>query len=182
MDIANTIVQLVQLGFIGFATALAFLSFILLRKLPTQNDAGVDIDVIRCKTNLLRLFMCLSLFFVIAGLCVELMNPKVSALLTVSPLEPYLPSDSYIIFVRDKQVASGEIILTDKDPIIIHLDKLYNDILDKERTIEIQTIAIESRDKTIETKRNFIELWDIVTVADVQDNIRRGEESDEAGI
>ncbi|MDU9050162.1 MAG: hypothetical protein Q3M30_15045 [Candidatus Electrothrix sp. Rat3] len=77
------IVELVKLGFLGFATAILVLSYLLLQKIMTSKDFEGDNLLIRCRE--IRLFMLMSFGVILVGMTWDLLDPKVNVKFDVSP-------------------------------------------------------------------------------------------------
>jgi hypothetical protein len=77
------IVELVKLGFLGFATAILILSYLLLQKVMASKDFEGENLKIRCRE--IRLFMLMSFGVILVGMAWDLLDPKVNVRFNVSP-------------------------------------------------------------------------------------------------
>ena len=77
------IVELVKLGFLGFATAILILSYLLLQKVMASKDFEGENLLIRCRE--IRLFMLMSFGVILVGMTWDLLDPKVNVKFDVSP-------------------------------------------------------------------------------------------------
>lgn len=85
-------VRILELGFHGFAFLMAFLGFLLLRRLITQRDqqtAPKDVDVLRMRLQGVKVFLLVSVIFLVAGGALEIVRqvvkPRFALPITISP-------------------------------------------------------------------------------------------------
>lgn len=77
------IVELVKLGFLGFATAILVFSYTLLQRIMGSKDFEGDNLLIRCKE--IRIFMAVSILVILIGMVWEFINPHVAVTLDIAP-------------------------------------------------------------------------------------------------
>lgn len=77
------IVELVKLGFLGFATAIIVFSFLLLQKIVETKEIDGENLVVRCRE--IRIFMLMSILVIFIGMAWEVIDPHVTVKFNVSP-------------------------------------------------------------------------------------------------
>jgi hypothetical protein len=81
----NFIVDLVKLGFLGFAAAIVFYSFSLMNNVMNCDQIKEGEVVARAKE--IRIFMAMSILVIIIGMIWEFFNPRVAIVLNFAPDE-----------------------------------------------------------------------------------------------
>lgn len=116
------IVELVKLGFLGFATAILILSYLLLQKVMASKDFEGENLLVRCRE--IRLFMLMSLIVIVVGMIWDLMDPKINIKFDVSPEESV--SDLVVKADGKKVNLDGENVqMRDDNEVSINLFALY---------------------------------------------------------
>ncbi|CAK8722653.1 hypothetical protein GCAAIG_12320 [Candidatus Electronema halotolerans] len=116
------IVELVKLGFLGFATAILILSYLLLQKVMASKDFEGENLTIRCRE--IRLFMLMSFGVILVGMTWDLLDPKINIKFDVTPEE--IAHDLVVKAAGKKVDINGEDVpMQDENEVSINLFALY---------------------------------------------------------
>lgn len=116
------IVELVKLGFLGFATAILILSYSLLQKVMSSKDIEGENLQIRCKE--IRLFMLMSFAVILVGMTWDLLDPKINIKFDVAPEE--IVNDLVVKAAGKKVKLNGDDVQMQDDNVVsISLFSLY---------------------------------------------------------
>jgi len=140
-----SLLELVRLGFLGFAAVLLWFSYNLLVKIienPNENHS-----LVRMQFKTIKFFMLMSLVVITVGLSWEMLNPKVTIRLSAIP-----NNDNLIIKIANKAIKLNEdnsyVVNKDENDIIIDATGL-NKILDNvKKDLKSKTeVNIEKRNE-----------------------------------
>jgi hypothetical protein len=119
------IVELVKLGFLGFATAILILSYLLLQKVMASKDFEGENLTIRCRE--IRLFMLMSFGVILVGMTWDLLDPKINIKFDVAPEEIVTDSNIVVKVAGRKVDLNGEDVqMQNRDEVSIALSALYS--------------------------------------------------------
>lgn len=130
--ITNTVVDLVRLGFHGFAIVILFLGYRLLRSVVKGKD--IKIEYLKPLLKEVRIFMAFSLIFLFGGASLELLRGgqkyDVHVIVTPAPLpigikQPILTLDA-IQSVLDNATGTTKSKLRDGASIHLHIEPIIN--------------------------------------------------------
>ena len=139
------IVELVKLGFLGFATAILILSYLLLQKVMASKDFEGENLLIRCRE--IRLFMLMSFGVILVGMTWDLLDPKVNIKFDVSP-KAISKEMEVRVSATPVNISGEDVQLQNRNEVSIDLTELDRKIFQLERDAEgkqnyLNTIKID---------------------------------------
>jgi hypothetical protein len=129
-SITNTVVDLVRLGFHGFAIVILYLGYRLLRSVVKSKD--IKVEDLKPRLKEVRIFMAFSLIFLFGGASLEMLRGgqkyDVHVIVTPAPLpsgikQPILTLDA-IQSVLDNNTGTAKSKLRDGASIHLHIEPI----------------------------------------------------------
>ena len=127
------IVELVKLGFLGFATAILILSYLLLQKVMASKDFEGENLLIRCRE--IRLFMLMSFGVILVGMTWDLLDPKINIKFDVSP-KAITKEMEVRVSATPVKINGEDVQLQNRNEVSIDLTELDRKIFQLERDAE----------------------------------------------
>ncbi|MDM8540400.1 hypothetical protein QUF90_04865 [Desulfococcaceae bacterium HSG9] len=165
----NSLVELVKLGSLGFSTAIMIFTFLLLRKIIQSESFEGENLLIRCKE--IRIYMVMSIFVILIGMFWELMDPKVTITLDISPQD----IDGYAV-----KIGGQNIDIKKQNSIVVrNRYEVSVDLVRMDRRIINLNNKISSLENQVKGSENLI--GDLKR-AQLTNQIKDDKNNDEAGI
>ena len=127
------IVELVKLGFLGFATAILILSYLLLQKVMASKDFEGENLLIRCRE--IRLFMLMSFGVILVGMTWDLLDPKINVKFDVAP-KAISKEMEVRVSAAPVNLSGEDVQLQNRNEVSIDLTELDRKIFQLERDAE----------------------------------------------